>query len=40
MDGQREAHIHHSTTDISPDLEELAEFLDDVSAITMPLGYR
>jgi hypothetical protein len=39
MDGQREAHIHHSTTDISPDLGELAQSLDDVNAITMPQHY-
>jgi hypothetical protein len=33
-------HTHTiTTTDISPDLGELAEFVDDVSAETMPQCY-
>ena len=34
-------HIHTiTTTDISPDLGELAEILDDVSVGMIPVGYR
>jgi len=33
-------HTHTiTTTDISPDLGELAEFLDDVNVLTMPQRY-
>jgi len=40
MDGHMAAHSHHyHHRDVSPDLGELAESLDDVSAITMPLCY-
>jgi hypothetical protein len=34
-------HIHNvTTTDVSPDLGELAEIIDDVSVEVIPLRYR
>jgi hypothetical protein len=34
------AHSHRYTTDVSPDLRELAEILDDANVEMIPLRYR